>query len=70
MNQTERVLTAMKDGGWRAVADISKETGDPEPSVSCQLRHLRKPHFGGYVVEKKWEGEFYVYRVKPRGNNE
>lgn len=31
--------------------------GDPAASVSAQLRHLRKPRFGGFVVEKRPRGD-------------
>jgi hypothetical protein len=43
----------MRDGQWRTLYEIAKATGDPETSTSAQLRHLRKPRFGGYVVEKR-----------------
>jgi hypothetical protein len=43
----------MSHGGWRTLAEIHQETGDPEASISAQLRHLRKPRFGGYVVNRR-----------------
>ena len=48
-----RVYDCMKDGQWRAFSDIEGATGDPQASISAQLRNLRKPKFGGHQVEKK-----------------
>ena len=38
---------------WHTLGEISSATGYAEPSVSAQLRHLRKPRFGGYRVIKR-----------------
>ena len=63
-NQYQRVFTLMQDGGWRSLRSISDTTGDPESSVSAQLRHMRKERFGSHTVEKKYEGDgLYLYRV-------
>ena len=37
----------------------------PEASISAQLRHLRKPRFGSYLVEKRRRGKggLWEYRV-------
>jgi len=51
--QLQRVRDLMLDGQARTVAEIAALTGDPEPSVSAQLRHLRKPRFGGHNVRKR-----------------
>ena len=51
--QLGRVFDLMRDGHWRTLQDIARATGDPESSISGQLRHLRKPRFGSYVVEKR-----------------
>ena len=62
--QQLRIWSLMRDGAWRGLADIAARTGDPEASISAQLRHLRKPRFGGFVVEKRHEGGgLYAYRV-------
>lgn len=67
--QLLRVWGAMKDGHWRTLEQIAKLTGDPQASVSAQLRHLRKPRFGGHQVEKRYLGRgLYEYRLIP--NNE
>ena len=62
--QIHRVRECMRDGRWRSLREIAAITGDPEASVSAQLRHLRKARFGGHVVEKSHMGEgLYVYRM-------
>jgi len=52
-SQSIRIFDLMKDGQWRTLRQIAGLTGDPESSVSAQLRHLRKPRFGGHVVKRK-----------------
>nr|HEV7954885.1 hypothetical protein [Candidatus Acidoferrales bacterium] len=41
------------DAGWMTLREISELTNFGEASISAQLRHLRKPHFGGYVIVKR-----------------
>ena len=55
--QINRVYALMIDGKWRTLSEIAVLTGDPESSVSAQLRHLRKPRFGSFVVNKQSRGE-------------
>ena len=65
--QILRVWECVSDGGWRTLKDIAQATGDPEASVSAQLRHLRKPRFGGYTVEREYiNNGLYKYRVIPK----
>lgn len=54
--QLGRVFALMIDGKWRTLNEISRNTGDPESSVSAQLRHLRKDRFGSYVVNRRPRG--------------
>lgn len=44
------------DGGWMTLREIAELTNYGEASISAQLRHLRKPHFGGYVIVKRRRG--------------
>lgn len=55
--QLLRVKALMLDGEWRTLAEIGEHVGAPEASVSARLRDLRKPKFGGYVVNKRVRGE-------------
>ena len=67
--QIVRVFDLMRDGKWRTLAEIEKAIGDPQSSISAQLRHLRKPRFGGHTVEKRSRGNrsngLWEYRVSP-----
>ena len=55
--QCLRVFRMMKGGSWWCLWEISQRTGDPEASISAQIRHLRKPRFGGHTVNKRRRGE-------------
>ena len=55
--QIKRVWTLMKDGQWRTLREIARTTGDPEASVSAQLRHLRKARFGSFIVNRRPRGD-------------
>jgi hypothetical protein len=65
--QMNRVFRAMQDGQWRTLEQIASLTGDPAASVSAQLRHLRKPRFGGFTVNRRTRGErssgLYEYQL-------
>ena len=63
-NQHNAIKELMLDGVWRTLLEISRATGHREASVSAQLRHLRKPRFGGYLVDRRHvESGLYQYRV-------
>ena len=66
--QIGRVFNAMIDGSWRTLDQINRITGDPQASISAQLRHLRKERFGGYLVDKKRRGNkhdgLWEYRLR------
>ncbi len=47
------MLSAAECGTWCTLRELGQITGYGEASISAQLRHLRKPQFGGYVVEKR-----------------
>lgn len=62
--QQLRIWELMRDGAWRTLGEIAAHTGDPEASISAQLRHLRKPRFGSHRIEKKHlGGGLYAYRL-------
>ena len=50
--QLLRVWNAVCDQNWYSLKEIAERTGDPEASISAQLRHLRKPRFGAHLVER------------------
>ena len=55
--QLGRVYNCMIDGVWRTLSEIESLTGDPQASISAQLRHLRKERFGSYFVDKRPRGD-------------
>ena len=63
------VWEVMNDGRWRTVEEISRCTGGPPTSISAQLRNLRKPRYGAYLVERRrvTESGLYEYRVGEKG---
>lgn len=70
LSQLARVFGLMRDEQWRTLQEIEKATGDPQASISAQLRHLRKSRFGSHEVEKRPRGErergLYEYSLKVR----
>jgi len=64
--QHERIRDLMPDQKFRTLEEIATITGDPLPSISAQLRHLRKKRFGSFRVQKKYLGNgLYAYQVLP-----
>jgi hypothetical protein len=47
------MLSARQCETWLTLDELSKLTHYPPASISAQLRHLRKPEYGGYAVEKR-----------------
>jgi hypothetical protein len=47
------LLSAGQCETWLTLHELARLTGYGEASVSAQLRHLRKPEYGGFVVEKR-----------------
>lgn len=72
--QIARVFELMRDGYWRTLAEIEAATGDPQASISAQLRHLRKNRFGAWIVLKRSRGErsvgLYEYQLNAPENAE
>ena len=44
----------IRDQHWFTLADVEGELGFPQASISAQLRHLRKPRFGGHRIIKRY----------------
>lgn len=67
--QILRVWEAMLDQQWRSLHEIAAITGDPESSISAQLRHLRKKKFGEHEVNRRRRGDrkqgLFEYQVIP-----
>ena len=63
--QILRVYDAMYGGQWLTLAEIHQITGDPEASISAQIRHLRKYRFGGHKIDKRRrnDGNQWEYKL-------
>jgi len=63
--QLGRVFVAMSDGKWHTLRWIAKVTGDPQSSVSADLRHLRKQRHGSWIIDKRNKGGgLFLYRMR------
>jgi hypothetical protein len=69
-SQLLRIVQTMKDQEWRTLHKIAEITGDPTPSISAQLRHLRKSRFGAHTVNRKHLGNgLYEYQLILRSDD-
>ena len=69
--QYKRIFRLMRDGVARTLSQIAKDTGDPEASVSAQLRHMRKERFGRHFVKREHLGNgLYSYALILNGGEQ
>src|SRR5881398_1149875 len=61
------MLSAQQCETWLTLDELAKLTHYPPASISAQLRHLRKPEFGGYEVEKRQRATGRVLRGEDFG---
>jgi len=47
------MLSARECETWLTLDELAKLTHYPPASISAQLRHLRKPEYGGFAVKKR-----------------
>ena len=47
------MLLAAQYESWLTLEELAKKTHFPEPSISAQIRHLRKADRGAFVVDKR-----------------
>jgi hypothetical protein len=66
--QILRVRDVLSDGRWWSVPGIQREiwqrfrVRDPEPSLSAQIRNLKKVEHGSHVIERKRDGNVWLFR--------
>lgn len=64
IGQILRIWEVMRDEDWHTLSEIERRTGDPQSSISAQLRHLRKKRFGQHTIEKEYMSNgLYQYRL-------
>ena len=62
--QHERIFKLMVDGWWRTLDEIHEVTGDPQASISAQLRHLTKQAYGGHTKNRRERSPgLYEYQI-------
>ena len=60
------VQSVMSDGRWHTLAELSDRVGGTEAACSARLRDLRKPKFGGHLVERRYvPNGLWIYRYTP-----
>lgn len=68
VTQLDRIKEFMLLSGWKSLREIADLLKYSESSVSAQLRHLRKPRFGSYVVSRRRRGDrksgLFEYKVR------
>ena len=55
----ELLRSAAQRDAWLTLDEMAGETNFPQASISAQLRHLRKPRYGAWKIERqqrKWVG--------------
>ena len=65
--QHYRIREFMFDNQWHTLSEISVALNYPEASISANLRHLRKPEFGSYTINKRRRDNsaLWEYRLEP-----
>jgi hypothetical protein len=61
------MLCAAECGAWLTLRELSRLTRYGEASISAQLRHLRKPQYGAFVVEKQVRKGEDIVRLQEQG---
>lgn len=66
--QLDAVRELMLDGCWRTLGEIRDALNlPPDAAVGTRVRDLRKPQFGGYIVDPQYVSRgVWRYRVRPR----
>jgi hypothetical protein len=65
----EKMLPEHTAGQWLTLSELVHWCGGSEAGISARLRDLRKPQFGGYIVERRRRGDpkrgLFEYRLLP-----
>jgi chromosome segregation and condensation protein ScpB len=68
--QRQRVYAALHAGKPLTLAAIASITGDPEASISAQIRHLRKAKHGGHKIDRiHIKRGLFMYRLDQNGTS-
>lgn len=63
--QMDKVRLLMLDGRWHYVAAMAEVLGEPETSISAQIRNLRKKENGGHTIITRRDRDtgLFLYRL-------
>jgi hypothetical protein len=61
------MLSAAECDTWLTLRELSLLTRYGEASISAQLRHLRKPRYGAFVIAKQHRRARAIVREEGRG---
>src|SRR5215475_10074535 len=61
------MLSANECGAWLTLGELAAMTRYPAASISAQLRHLKKPRFGNYELEKRMRDKCDLYSGSAHG---
>ena len=61
------MVVSRRHGLWLTLRQLARLTGYGEASISAQLRHLRKPQYGAYIVRKRCCNGGHIGRDGDRG---
>jgi hypothetical protein len=72
--QLAGVLGALERGGWWTLGELVAVAGGSESGCSARVRDLRKPKFGGHVIERRRRGDpragLWEYAMRDRGDDD
>lgn len=64
--QLHAVSMILSDYRWHTLGEISRRLNVPEASISARIRDLRKPRFGGHLIEREHvDNGLWKYRMVP-----
>lgn len=54
----------LRDGAWHTIRELADLAGCSDAAASARIRDLRKPKFGGHVIDREYRGDgLWVYRM-------
>jgi len=62
--QLQLIYRAMSSGCWLRLSQLAVLAYCSEASASARLRDLRKPRFGGHVIERQRVGKSGLFRYR------
>ena len=62
--QLGKVSNALMSAKWLTLAELEQLLHEPQASISARIRDLRKPKFGGLLIDRRRRSEgTFEYRL-------